>query len=82
MQNWLSALIKSLLPTILTWATKKGVKIVQEAIDRRKAAKERKLEVKRNKRLEFLEIQLQEAIRNRDEKEIIRLNIAINNLKL
>lgn len=80
--NWLGALLKNLLPTILTWATSEVIKRVKEHKHKRKVKKENELELKRDRRLEKLQIELQDAIKNRDEKEIVRLNIAINTLKL
>lgn len=79
--GFLSTLLKSLVPTILSWLAKNAGQLIRGTINKIKDSTEERRVKKKNKKLVDLQRQLEIAIEKRDEKEIVKLHVAINSIK-
>ena len=79
--GFLTNLFKALLPTALSWLAKNASRLVSDAISSYKNRRDEKKAIEKKNKLSNLEKQLKLAIEKKDEKEIIKLHIAISSIK-
>ena len=78
---FLTNLLKTMLPTLLSWLAKNAGQLIKKAIDSYNEKKDAKAYEKKKKKVQDLNQQLLIAIEKNDEKEIIRLHVALATIK-
>jgi len=79
--TFLTNLLKTLLPTILSWLVKNAGQLISKSFDAYRKKRDESAYQKKKKKIDDLNQQLLIAIEKNDEKEIVRLHIALTTIK-